>query len=150
MKATALTLVAVLILTFSNQICLVAATTAADAQTAAEDTTPFIASIGQHTPIAGLEVEVFDTPEGLLNYRATMDKKSAGPAKASIHKDSAWFMYAASSHDIWIYDGADSILRIQFTDAGTTFQDNHAVPGLLANAPQKFSDRLPKGFHRSE
>ena len=137
MKTTARTLVAFLILTFSQQICL-----AADTSSVA-DTPPFIASIGQHAPIAGLEIEVFVAPEGLLSYKATLNKKSAGPAKASIHKNSAWFIYAASSHDIWAYDGGNSISRIQFTDTETKFQDNHAVPDLLSKAPQKFRDHLP-------
>ena len=143
MKTTAQNLIAVLILTFSQQNLLAAEISAAD-------TSPFVASIGQHTLIAGLEIEVFVAPEGLLGYKATLNKKSAGPAKASIHKNSSWFIYAASSHDIWAYDGANSISRIQFTDTETKFQDSHAVPDLLSKAPQKFRDHLPESFRNNK
>jgi hypothetical protein len=138
MSTTSRTLVAVLILTFFKQVCLAVETTPA------AETRRFVDSVGQHTPIAGLEVKVFIAPEGLLNYRATFNKKSGGPKKASIRKNSAWFIYAASSQDIWIYDGGSSISRIQFFDKETRFGNYDAASGRFNEVPRVFRDRLPE------
>lgn len=135
-------IVAVLVAVSTNAHVAAGATSVTDAES-------FISAVGHYTPAAGLEVEVSTDAAGLINYKATFDqKKSVSSQSGFIQKDSLWFMYAASSSDLWVYNGGDVVLRIQFTETGTKFQDNHVVPELLHTAPAALRDRLPERLRR--
>ena len=71
-----------------------------------------------------------------------------GPPIAAIRKELPWFFYAVLPSEVWFYDGAESVLRIQFTKAATQFTDNHVVPDLLRDAPTPVRDHLPDRLRR--
>lgn len=115
----------------------------------AADGAPLISVVGRHAPAAGVEVEVSDVGGGLLNYRATFQqKRTAAPQVAAIRKDAPWFIYAESAAELWVWDGVGSLVRIQFTDAGIRFTDNHVAPDLLLAAPWAIRVHLPGGLDR--
>ncbi len=110
----------------------------------------FIAKVGTYKQYDGaLTIEVFTQAEN-LNFHITMKDEGAEaaiePSVPSIFRDTEWFVYAESRHDVWIYDGKTTVYRILRSPRKMLAASSEVDPSLFEKAPEPVRDRLPKSL----
>lgn len=96
-----------------------------------------------------LKVLVTVEAEG-VNYRLKTPlpnggSRTVGPTYPVIKKGTPWFIYPESEVKVWIFNGADKLWRVLFTEEATDIANS---PEVVKAAPEAVWKRLPEDFKK--